>query len=130
MRPPNPSAIVGFMTQKFADVDEYVAFLPADVAALLGEVRARLHASVPGLAETISYHMPTFELDGRLLVHVAGWKRHVSLYPVPDGDDDLRRDLGPYLSGASTAKFPVGHQIPDGLVERYAAALLAQRLRR
>ena len=65
-------------------VDAYLAALPPDQRALLGTVRGRVAALVPGATETISYGMPAFKLDGRFLMSYAGWKQHCSLYPLTD----------------------------------------------
>ena len=43
---------------------------------------------------------------------------HVSVYPIPDGDDAYEAQLASYRSGASTAKFPLGKQIPLDLIAR------------
>lgn len=71
------------------DVDEYIAGFPDDVRLVLEEFRAAVHRAAPGVTETISYRMPTFLLDGRPLVHLAGWKKHVALYPLPAGDTEV-----------------------------------------
>ncbi len=38
---------------------------------------------VPGSGETIRYQMPCATLGDRYLIHYAGWKKHIGLYPVP-----------------------------------------------
>ena len=86
---------------------------------------ATLHAAVPGAGETISYDIPALTLHGRSVVYFAGWKRHVSVYPVPDGDDDYEAALAPYRSGASTAKFPLTEPVPYQLVAQIATLLAA-----
>ncbi|MFC9790189.1 iron chaperone [Rhodococcus sp. NPDC127528] len=115
------------MAEKFATVDEYIASFPDDVRAILEQIRALLHAVVPGSGETISYDIPTVTLGGKSLVYFAGWKHHVSVYPLPAGDPEFERELAPYKSGPGTAKFPLGKPIPYELIERIAALLAAQR---
>lgn len=66
-------------------------------------------------------------LDGRRLFYFAGWKRHLSLYPVPELDEATAADAAPYLSGASTLKFPLSQPIPHDLVRRVALLHAAQR---
>jgi uncharacterized protein YdhG (YjbR/CyaY superfamily) len=106
--------------QKYASVDEYVATFPPAVQEVLEAVRRTVHDALPGVGETISYHMPLFTLDGRGLFFVAGWKRHISLYPVPELDDATAADAAPYLSGASTLKLPLASPVPLDLVRRVA----------
>ncbi|MGI9029678.1 MAG: hypothetical protein ACR2HP_06790, partial [Ilumatobacteraceae bacterium] len=45
----------------------------------------------------------------------------VSVYPIPDGDDDYEIALAPYRSGASTAKFALDKPIPYDVIGRIAA---------
>lgn len=110
-----------------ADVDAYIASFPPATQDVLREVRRRLHAQVPGAGEAMRYDIPTLTIDGRSVLHFAGWKQHLSLYPVPAGDEAFERDIAPYRSGASTAKFLLSKPIPYDLIERWAGVLRAQR---
>ena len=93
------------MATRFATVDEYIDALPDDVRPLMEGVRRSIHTVVPDIGETISYQMPTFTLDGKPLVHVAAWKKHIGLYPLPAMDDDLdpRRRALPRHEGHAPA---------------------------
>jgi uncharacterized protein YdhG (YjbR/CyaY superfamily) len=108
-------------------VDDYLAAQPDAARAVLARLRAIVHEEAPGVEETISYRMPTFVLSGRPLVHLAGWKDHVSLYPMPDGDPDLDRDAAPYVAGRGTVRFPLREPLPEDLVRRMVRALAARR---
>ena len=107
----------------FATVDDYIASFPTAVQEALHDVRRTMHAVWPDAGETISYNIPTLTLNGRSLVYFAGWKRHISVYPIPDGDDAYETQLEPYRSGASTAKFPLGKPIPLDLIARITKLL-------
>jgi uncharacterized protein YdhG (YjbR/CyaY superfamily) len=109
-----------------ATVDEYVAALPENVRPLMERVRRSIHTVVPDVGEKISYGMPTFTLDGRPLVHVAAWKKHLGVYPVPEMDDDLARDVAPYLGTPDTLRLPLD-DVPYDLLERVVAAMVDQR---
>lgn len=106
-------------------VDAYIAEFPDDVADLLRNVRAALHRGVPGGGEAIRYKMPTVTLDGRSIVHFAGWKKHLALYPKPMGDKDFERDIAPFVTETATVRFNLGEPIPYDLIERIAAELVA-----
>src|SRR3954470_19074982 len=99
-------------------VDEYVAALPDDVAAIVERLRGLVHAAVPDAGEKISYGMPTFTLDGLPLVHVAAWKHHIALYPLPAMDADLARDVPRSKGTKAPLRLPLGRPIPYELVER------------
>ena len=113
----------------FATVDEYIATFPPDVQRTLEEVRAAIRAAVPGTEERISYGIPTFALHGRYVVYFSGWKRHVSVYPIPDTSDDpaFERELKRHVAGKGTLKFALDEPMPIGLIQRVAKRLLEQR---
>jgi uncharacterized protein YdhG (YjbR/CyaY superfamily) len=114
------------MSLPFASIDAYIATFPADVQARLEAIRAAIRAAVPSATETISYNIPTFRLAGTYLLYFAGWKQHVSIYPVPPGDDALAHDVAPYRDARSTLKFPHKQPLPIDLIPRLVAARLAE----
>ncbi|RAM38816.1 iron chaperone [Arthrobacter globiformis] len=118
------------MAQHFDNVDEYIAQFPADVQDVLREVRRRCRAAVPGSGEMISYGIPTVTLGGKYVVYFAGWAQHISVYPLPSGDDAFQAEIAHFRSAKGTLKFPLGKPIPYGLIERTAALLAAERQRR
>jgi uncharacterized protein YdhG (YjbR/CyaY superfamily) len=114
----------------FATVDEYIASFPPEVQRTLEDVRAAIRAVVPGTEERISYGIPTFSLNGRYVVYFSGWKRHVSVYPIPDADPGLARAIKPFMAGKGTLKFALDEPIPIELIQRVSKRLLDQRLAR
>jgi uncharacterized protein YdhG (YjbR/CyaY superfamily) len=63
------------------------------VQTVLQAVRDTIRAAAPGATESISYQIPTFSIGGRPVVYLAGWKKHLSLYPIPDLDDTWKSRL-------------------------------------
>ncbi|MER7110297.1 iron chaperone [Streptomyces sp. NPDC000229] len=116
------------MAEHFASVDDYIASFPEEVRDILQRVRRTIHEAAPeGVAEKISYGIPTVTLDRRNLVHFAGWAHHVSVYPVPEGDAAFQRDTEPYRSGKGTLKFPLKAPVPYDLIARVVGNLVAER---
>ena len=111
------------MPEHFTSVEDYLDSLQPEVRTALEDVRATIHAAVPGGEDVISYNMPTLKLGDRRIVHYAGWKKHLSLYPAPEGDDDLRREMAPYLAGKGTLKFPLAQGMPHDLIARIVQRL-------
>ncbi len=79
--------------KRFTTIDEYIKTFPADVQRVLQRVRQTIRKAAPGAVETISYQIPTFKLSGRTLVYFAGWKSHVSMYPIPSGTDAFKGEI-------------------------------------
>lgn len=115
------------MAGTYPSIDEYIASCPGDVQSILEEIRAAIHGAVPGTGEKISYQIPTITLGGKNLVHFAAWKKHIAVYPIPDADEALERDLAPYQAAKGTLRFPLEAPVPYDLIGRVARALADQR---
>ena len=115
------------MADPSQSIDDYVSSFPGDVQAILQEMRSVLSEAVPNSTEAISYGVPTLRVEGKNVVHFAGWKHHVSTYPVPVVDANLEARIAQYRGGKGTLKFPLSEPIPYDLLSEIAALLLAQR---
>jgi uncharacterized protein YdhG (YjbR/CyaY superfamily) len=104
------------------DVDQYIAAAPAQVRPVLKKIRSAIHDAVPGAGEKISYRIPTVTVDGKMLIFFAGFEHHVSVYPIPDVDEDLAKELAPFRSGKGTLKFPLDKPIPYAVIALVAKA--------
>jgi uncharacterized protein YdhG (YjbR/CyaY superfamily) len=102
----------------FQSIDEYIAACPPDSQAYLQQIRKLIHTLVPDAKEKISYQMAAFERNGKNLIHFAGWKKHVSLYPVPAGSEAFERQIAKYVDGKGTVKFLLDEPLPIKLIER------------
>src|SRR5687767_14501096 len=100
-------------------INEYIATFPPATRRVLKELRALIRANAPGAMEKISYAIPACNLNGRNLLYFAGWKEHVSLYPVTAGlAKALRKEIKPYRTGKGTLQFPLDEPLPTDLIRR------------
>lgn len=104
-------------------IDDYIRRFPDEVQLVLTEVRRRIHHAVPDAHEAISYQIPAMTLNGTFFVYFAAWKHHLSVYPVPTGDDAFEQEIAPHRAGKGTLKFPFDKPIPYDLIERQALLL-------
>jgi uncharacterized protein YdhG (YjbR/CyaY superfamily) len=111
-------------------IDEYVAAFPPAAQSMLEELRALIKAAAPTATESISYAIPTFDLNGRHLLHFAGYEKHVGLYPVPSGVEAFEEDLAPYRSGKATARFLLDRPLPTELIRRIVALRVEENTRK
>ncbi len=99
-------------------IDEYIAGFPRETQKVLKAVRTLIGKSAPGATETISYAIPTFDLNGRHLVHFAGFAKHIGFYPTPGGIAAFKKELGPYKTAKGSVQFPLDQPMPTDLIRR------------
>ena len=104
--------------KRFETIDEYIATFPKNVRDVLEELRVVINESAPKAEETISYGIPTFDLNGRHLVHFAAYKNHVGFYPTSSGIKAFRKELAPFKTSKGTVQFPLDKPIPLDLVKK------------
>ena len=105
--------------QKFNTVDEYIAGFSENIQILLEQVRTVIKQAAPQAAESISWEMPAYKLNGKPLVYFAGHKKHVGFYPIPSGIEAFKNELSEYgQTGKGTARFPYDKPIPLDLIKR------------
>jgi len=118
----------------FTSVDEYIAACPVETHEGLQAIRAEVKKIAPEAKEKISYQIAAFELNGKNLLAFAGWKKHVSIYPIPAGDEAFNEEISKYADGKGTVKFPLGKPMPIKLVHQIVknrvSALMQNKKRR
>ena len=113
--------------KRITSIDDYIASFPAETQVVLERVRQIIRHSAPEATETISYGMPTFDLNGKHLVFFAGWKQHISLYPLPAGDEAFQQELARYQRARGSIQFPLNKPIPYDLVEQIVTLLMREK---
>lgn len=111
-------------------IDAYIADFPDNVQPVLEKIRAMIRTAAPDAEETISYRIPTFKLNGTYLIYFAGFKTHVSLYPILDKCPGFEEEVAPYRSGRATAKFPLDQPVPYPLIAKIVEFMTQENVRR
>jgi len=103
-------------------VNDYLAAQPKATRVVLTRVRGIVRKAIPNAEEAIAYGIPAFKLNGRVVLYLAGWKAHYSLYPSSRALEQAFRDeLAPYeLSNKGTIRFALSEPVPVKLIERIA----------
>lgn len=105
------------METKLTTIDEYISGFPADVQHHLQQIRETIQNAAPEATEKISYGMPTFYLNGNL-IHFAGYKNHIGLYPAPQGIEAFKAELSGYKGAKGSVQFPLNKPMPLDLIAR------------
>jgi uncharacterized protein YdhG (YjbR/CyaY superfamily) len=107
-------------------VDDYVARQPPKIRARLRETRHTIHRAGPDLVEKISYRMPAFTLNGRIVVYLGAFKAHIGLFPPVKADARLAKALSVYANERGNLRFPLDRSMPYDLIARVVKARIAQ----
>lgn len=102
----------------YQTIDEYIAACPPQSQERLQTVREIIKSIAPDAKEKVSYQIAAFELNGRNLIYLAGWKSHISLYPLPPADETFNEEIAPYVDGKGTLKFPLDKPLPLRLIKK------------
>lgn len=98
-------------------IDAYIATFPADVRAMLEEIRQTIRQIAIGAEEKISYQIPTFALHGNL-IHFAAFKNHIGVYPGAAAIEQFKQELAGYRTAKGTIQLPLDEPIPTELIAR------------
>ena len=99
-------------------IDEYIEIQPATVQPILQKIRQVVRDVAPEATETISYGIPTFDVNGTHLVHFAGFKNHISFFPTSSPMPVFKKELEGYKTSAGTIQFSLDKPIPYDLIKK------------
>ena len=108
-------------------IDDYLDSVPEPKRSTLQQLRQQLRLLLPEAEECISYAMPGFRLDGKMIAGFAAFKNHLSYFPhsgkvLPEIADEL----GDYKWSAGTLQFAVDQPLPAKLIKKLVVVRLAQ----
>lgn len=114
----------------FTTIDEYIAACPEETRERLQAIRAAVRKVAPEAREKISYQIAAFELNGKHLIYFAGWKKHVSLYPIPAGAkrEAFEKEISKYADGKGTLQFPLDRPLPIRFIQKVIRLHVANNL--
>jgi uncharacterized protein YdhG (YjbR/CyaY superfamily) len=99
-------------------VDDYIAGFPADTQRVLEKIRRTIRKTAPKAEESISYQIPAYKVEGKVLIYFAGFAKHVSVYPAPREVKEFKKELAAYKGGKGTVQFPLDKKIDYDLISR------------
>jgi uncharacterized protein YdhG (YjbR/CyaY superfamily) len=113
--------------KKPTTIDECLARASDEHRAALEKLRRLIHKIVPKAEECISYQLPAFRLDGRLLVAFAAWKNHCAFYPCSGKViDSFKEELEGFQTSKGTIQFTPEKPIPTSLVKKIIRARVSE----
>ena len=115
------------------EIDDFLSALEPAKRDALQSLRERILSRLPGAEECISYAIPGFRVDGKVIVGFAAYAKHLSWFPhsgkvLPAIAADPA--LAPLLEGydwdKGTLRFPVDRPLSDELIDVLIETRLTQ----
>ena len=109
------------------DIDRYLAALDEPKRSTLEALRQSILEVVPNAEQCISYGLPAFKVDGKVVAGFAAFKRHLSYLPhsgsvLPELGDDVAR----YEQAKGSLHFPTDKPLSKRLVKKLVTTRLQQ----
>ena len=110
-----------------AEVDDYLAGVEEPKRSTLERLRRTILGVVPDAEEGISYGVPAFRVDGKVVAGFAAFTRHLSYLPHSGSVFPVLGDeLDGYTTSSGALRFPVDSPLPEPLVQRLIEVRMAQ----
>jgi uncharacterized protein YdhG (YjbR/CyaY superfamily) len=113
------------MRTKYKTVEEYLSTQPAEIKAILEELRKTIAKAATKAEEMISYNIPAFKLNG-MLVWYAAFKEHIGFYPRASGIEVFKKELSGYKMAKGSVQFPIDEPLPLSLVSKIVKYRVAE----
>jgi uncharacterized protein YdhG (YjbR/CyaY superfamily) len=108
-------------------IDDYLATVSEPKRAALEKLRRTIRAAVPKAEECISYRIPAFRLDGKVIAGFCARAKGCSYFPFSGRTlRTLGDDVAGYEMRKSALHFDPGKGLPTALVRKLLRARIAE----
>ena len=107
-------------------IDEYLINVPKGQRAALEELRTVIKGVVPEAQEVMSYGMPAFKFEGKVVGGFSAWANHLAYYPFSGSTlGEYADELKEFPQTKSAVHFQPDHPIPADLVRKLIESRIA-----
>ena|SRR5207245_8364471 len=108
-------------------IDAYLAPLSNEKRAALEKLRRAIKSAAPKAEEYISYQIPAFRLEGRMLVAFGAAANHCAFYPGAFPLEAHKDELKAYDTSKGTIRFQEGRPLPAVLVRKLVRTRVVEK---
>lgn len=107
-------------SKEYKSAKDYFESQPEMIRQALIELRDCIYEAEPNAIEMINYNIPAYALieggkrDQQIMI--AGYKKHVGLYPHPTVMEKFDNELSEYKKGKGSVQFPIDRPLPKQLI--------------
>ena len=111
------------------EIDDYLSQLEEPQRSTLTTLRHSILEVIPTAEQCISYGLPAFRVQGKVVAGFGAFKHHVSYLPHSGSVfPELRDELAGYKTSTGALQFPNDEPLPQALVEKLVTVRLRQAL--
>jgi len=107
-------------------IDEYLALVSDDKRAALEKLRQTIKSAAPKAEECISYQMPAFRHNGKVVMWFGATAKHCAFYPGASPIAQHAAALARYSTSKGTIRFSPDDPLPATLVRKLVKSRLAE----
>ena len=113
------------------EIDAYLATLDEPKRRTLEALRQTILEIIPEAEQGMSYSVPAFRLEGKVVAAFAAFKNHLSYLPHSGSVfPELKDDLANYKTSTGALQFPIDRPLPKSLVKKLIAVRQKQAFSR
>jgi uncharacterized protein YdhG (YjbR/CyaY superfamily) len=111
------------------EIDDYLASLDEPKRHTLEALRKAILDVIPEAEQGISYGLPAFRIEGKVIAGFAAFKNHLSYLPHSGSVfPELGDEIAPYKKSSGALQFPIDRPLPKTLVRKLVAIRKKQAL--
>ena len=119
--------MVNRRTQQVATIDEYLAAVSETQRAALEKLRRTIRSIAPKAEECISYRLPAFRLNGKIIAGFGTAAGYCSYYPFSGKTIvALKAELAAYETSKGAIRFRTDRPLPVALVRKLVRTRMAE----
>ncbi len=111
------------------EIDDYLDSLEEPKRGTLTVLRQSILDVIPEAEQCISYGLPAFRLQGKVIAGFGAFKNHLSYLPHSGSVfPELKDELAEYKTSSGALQFSLDTPLPKGLVRQLVTTRLHQAL--
>jgi len=111
------------------EIDDYLASLEEPKRSTLSTLRHSILDVIPEAEQCISYGLPAFRMQGKVIAGFGAFKNHLSYLPHSGSVfPELGDELAEFKTSSGALRFPVDTPLPQALVKKLVTTRLRQAI--
>lgn len=110
---------------KASNIDEFIDQCEIGIRPTMLTLRKKIKDLLPAEAEeAMKYGIPTFQLNGKNMLHFSAYEKHIGFYPTPAVIEQFKKELSKYKTSKGAIQFPIDEPLPYPLITKMVKARL------